>query len=106
VRHGAVVVATDLTHLFPNQSWTALTRAAIPDELDKAKHHEHDSGKAKDTILEDRGFSLESKEIYGRSSGWDATDFHPLLVARDSSALMEDFVKRSLNDIIKHTSAL
>jgi hypothetical protein len=89
-----------LTHLFPYQSWTALTRAAIPDELDKAKHHEHDSGKAKDTILEDRGFSLESKEIYGRGSGWDATDFHPLLVARNSSALMKYLSKKSLNGII------
>ena len=98
MRDGAVVVANDLTHLFPYQSRTALTSAAILDELDKAKNCKHDSGKAEDTILEGMGFKLVfklvSKEIYGRGSGWDATDFHPLLVALDSSTLKEDLCRK------------
>ena len=95
MRDGAVVVANDLTHLIPHQPWTALTSAAIPDELDKAKKHEHDSGNAKDNILEDLGFRLESKEIHGRASGWDAADVHPLLVAPDSSTLNEDLCRKN-----------
>ena len=91
MRDGAVVVANDLTHLLSHQSRTALTGTAILDELDKAKKHEHDSGEAEDTVLEDRGFRFESKEIYGSGSVWDAADLHPLLVARDSSTLKEYF---------------
>jgi hypothetical protein len=53
MRDGAVVVANDLTHLFPYQSRTALTSATILDELDKTKNHEHDSGEAEHAILED-----------------------------------------------------
>ena len=91
MRDRAVVVANDLTHLFPYQSRTALTSAAILDELDKTENYKHGSSEAEDTILEDMRFRLESKEFHGeKGSGWDATDFHPLLVARDSSTLKED----------------
>ena len=91
MRGGAVVVANDLTHLFPYQSRTALTSTAILDELDKTKNYKHGSNKSENTVLEDMGFRLESKEFHGeKGSGWDAADFHPLLVARDSSTLKED----------------
>ena len=94
MRDGAVVVANDLTHLFPYQSRTALTSTAILDELDKAKNYEHSSGEANDTILVDMGFRLESNEIHDRGSGWDATGLHPLLVARDSGTLKEDLGRK------------
>jgi hypothetical protein len=87
MRDGAVVVVHNLTHLFPYQPRTALTSTAILDELDQAKNDEHDTSEADNTILEDVGFKLESKEIHGRGFGWDATDFHPLLVACDGSTL-------------------
>lgn len=100
MRDGAVVVANDLTHLFPYQSRTSLTSAAIHDELDKANNYERENGEAEDTILEDWGFSLESKEIHWRGSGWDTTDLHPLPVARDSSVLKGIFSQKmnTLND--------
>lgn len=96
MRDGAVVVGNDfkLTHLFPYQSRTALTGAAILDELEEAKNYEHGSGEAEDTILQDMGFRLESKEIHGRGSGWDTTDLHPFLVGRDSSTLKEDLCRK------------
>jgi hypothetical protein len=104
---GAIVVANNLTHLFPYQSRTTLTSTAIPDELDKTKNHEHDSGKAENTILEDMGFRLESKELHGRKSKWDTAGLHPFLVARDSSTLKKkDLCSKkilSLNDIIIKT---
>ena len=37
MRDGAVVVANDLTHLFPHQSRAALASTAILEELDKTK---------------------------------------------------------------------
>ena len=93
---GAVVVSNDLTHLFPYQSRTALTSTAISDKLEKTKKYEHDSGKAKDTILEDMGFGRESKEFHGRGSKWDTADLHPLLVARDSSTLKKNLVRKKI----------
>lgn len=94
MRDGAVVVANDLTHLFSYQSRTALISAAIPDELDKAKNHEHDTGEAEHTILEDMGFRLESKELHRRESGLYTADLHPLFVARDRSSLMGDLYRK------------
>ena len=106
MRDGAVVVANDLTHLFSYQSRTALTSATIPDVLDEAKNHEHDTGQAEHTILEGSGFSLDSKEIQGRGSGWDATDLHPLPVARDSSTLMKDLRQKKFWPTLINTPLL
>jgi len=89
--------------LFPYQSGTALTSATILDELDKTKKYKHDSGKAKDTILEDMGFRLESKELHRRESIWDTAGLHPLLVACDSSTLcfVDEFSQRDVSVVAK-----
>ena len=94
-RDGAVVVANDLTHLFPYQSGTAVISPTILDEPDdKAKNHEQDSCEAEDIVLEEMRFRPESKEIHGKDFRWHFADLHPLLVAPDSSTLKEDLCRK------------
>jgi len=94
--------------LFPYQSRTALTSAAILDELDKAQNYEHDSGETENTILEDMGFRLEPKEVLGKGPGWDATDLHPFLVGCDSSTLcsVDEFSQRDVRAVAKDMNIL